>query len=101
VDTIEFSDAPKAGHTAIDYTAGAHVAAAQARPGAQPLDVRSRFARSLAADIRLKGLLSLFTFMVAGDIRALAVDAKAGMERAFAEGRHTAAAAAAADSTAQ
>ena len=60
----------------------------------------SRFARSLAADIRLKGLLSLFTFMVAGDIRALAVDAKAGMERAFAEGRHTAAAAAA-DSTAQ
>jgi hypothetical protein len=41
------------------------------------------------ADIRLKGFLSLFTFLVAGDIRALGDDAKTGMERAFAEGRHT------------
>ncbi len=62
-DTIEFSDAPTAGHTRIDYT----------------------------ADIRLKGLLSLFTFMVAGDIRALGVDAKNGIDKAFADGRHTSA----------
>ena len=62
-DIIEFSDAPTAGHTRVDYT----------------------------ADIRLKGLLSLFTFLVAGDIRALGDDAKRGMDKAFAEGRHTSA----------
>ena len=60
VDTIEFSDAPTAGHTKIDYT----------------------------ADIRLKGILSLFTFMVAGDIRKLGDAAKAGLEKAFADGKH-------------
>ena len=40
------------------------------------------------ADIRLKGFLSLFTWLVAGDIRALGVAAKEGMDRAFAEGLH-------------
>jgi hypothetical protein len=45
--------------------------------------------RALAqADIRLKGVLSLFTWLVAGDIRALGVAAKEGMDRAFAEGLH-------------
>jgi len=61
-DTITFSDAPTPGHTTIAYS----------------------------ADIRLKGLLSLFTWVVAGDIKALGADAKAGMEKAFAEGKHQA-----------
>ena len=40
------------------------------------------------ADIRLKGLLSLFTFLVAGDIAALGKDAEAGLVKAFKEGKH-------------
>ena len=40
------------------------------------------------ADIRLKGFLSLFTFLVASDIKGLAISAKAGMEEAFKSGAY-------------
>lgn len=59
-DIIELADAPNGG-TELAYT----------------------------ADIRLKGLLSLFTFLVAGDIAALGKVAEAGLVKAFAEGKHT------------
>ena len=44
-----------------------------------------------SADIRLKGFLSLFTFLVAGDIRGLATSAQKGMEDAFSSGAYKAA----------
>lgn len=59
VDTIRFSDAA-GGATSIDYS----------------------------ADIRLKGLLSLFTWAVSSDIRKLGDAAKAGMAGAFETGKH-------------
>lgn len=59
-DGIVFSESGQPAHTSVEYT----------------------------ADIKLKGFLSLFTFLVAGDIRALGVQAKEGLEKAFAEGRH-------------
>ena len=41
------------------------------------------------ADIRLKGfVMSMFTFLIAGDLKALGTDAKRGMEEAFAKGLH-------------
>ena len=43
---------------------------------------------SYTADIKLKWPLKLFTWFVASDIRKLGDDAIAGMERAFAEGKH-------------
>ena len=82
-DTIVFTDAPTAGHTAIEYTAGA-----SARGSARCFHCSPRSA-ACCADIRLKGLLSLFTIFVASDIRALGDAAKTGLERAFAEGKHT------------
>ena len=78
LDTIEFSDAAD-GHTKIEYTV--RRCAFSARP-ASGSDAQPQ------ADIRLKGFLSLFTFLVASDIRALGDAAKDGLSRAFAEGRH-------------
>ena len=43
---------------------------------------------SYTADIKLKWPSKLFTWFVASDIRKLGDDAIAGMERAFAEGKH-------------
>ena len=78
VDEIVFTG-PEDGPTTIEYTAGACLA----------YSLRLAAAHApFAADIKLKGILSLFTFLVAGDIRALGDEAKVGMNRAFAEGRH-------------
>ena len=41
-----------------------------------------------SADIKLKGILMLFTWLVAGDIRGLATSAQTGMEAAFSKGAH-------------
>jgi len=59
-DTIEFADGPTPGTTRVEYN----------------------------ADISLKGVYGLFTWLVAGDIKGLAVKAKEGLERAFETGAH-------------
>ena len=82
-DSIVFSDAATPGHTTIEYTVRPHACSAP-RAGLWP----RLLTRARQADIRLKGFLSLFTWLVASDIRALGDAAKDGMNRAFAEGRH-------------
>ena len=61
VDLIEFVEGPSPGTTTrINYT----------------------------ADITLKSWYSLFTWLVAGDIKALAKDAQKGLETAFESGKY-------------
>lgn len=43
---------------------------------------------SYTADIRLRGFISLFTFMVRGDIQALGGVARSGIADCFAKGLH-------------
>ena len=60
VDTILFTDGATPGTTHIEYS----------------------------ADIRLKGIYGLFTWLVAGDLHSLAVKAREGLEEAVKEGRY-------------